>query len=194
MERKKKQFLSTRDKPKQTKTRSIKPKKPRKFSLQLGLQVQKSLKKTLLPKPGELEHWVEKILAELRKRKLSKHLAADMNICLVDEKESARLNEAYRSKKSPTNILTFSYDLPKEIASRLLYGDLIICFPIALKEAKVGGIKVDDHLVHLILHGMLHLLGYDHENDKEADEMEQIEIEILEKLKVPNPYANKVVI
>jgi probable rRNA maturation factor len=182
MERKKKQFLSTRDKPKQTKTRSIKPKKPRKFSLQLGLQVQKSLKKTLLPKPGELEHWVEKILAELRKRKLSKHLAADMNICLVDEKESARLNEAYRSKKSPTNILTFSYDLPKEIASRLLYGDLIICFPIVLAEAKKEGKKVNDHLAHLIVHGILHLLGYDHENDKEADEMEQLEIEILEKL------------
>jgi len=182
MKKKEKQSLPAKAKCTSTKVGPIKSKRSRKFPLQLGLQVQKSLKKSLLPDSGELQCWVEKILAELQKRKLSKHLAADMNICLVDEQESARLNQAYRNKKSSTNILSFSYDLPKEIASRLFYGDLIICFPIVSKEAKTAGIKVDDHLAHLIVHGMLHLLGYDHENDKEADEMEQLEMEILEKL------------
>jgi len=104
-------------------------------------------------------------------------------IRLVDEAESQELNLAYRQKNKPTNVLSFSYDdLPDYL------GDIVICVPIVESEAIAQNKVFQDHMTHMIVHGTLHLLGYDHEIDEEAALMESIEINILKRIGVDNPY------
>ncbi|MCK9635020.1 MAG: rRNA maturation RNase YbeY [Methylobacter tundripaludum] len=107
---------------------------------------------------------------------------------IVDEQESADLNEQYRHKSGPTNILSFPVDLPPGIELNLL-GDLVICAPVLEKEAQEQGKLLADHWAHIVVHGVLHLLGYDHIDDAEAELMENKEIAILNKLQINNPYS-----
>ncbi|MEE7627786.1 rRNA maturation RNase YbeY [Methylobacter sp. Wu8] len=107
---------------------------------------------------------------------------------IVDEQESAELNEQYRHKSGPTNILSFPVDLPPGIELNLL-GDLVICAPVLEKEAQEQGKLLADHWAHIVVHGVLHLLGYDHIDDAEAELMENKEIAILNKLQINNPYS-----
>ncbi|MGZ8152153.1 MAG: rRNA maturation RNase YbeY [Methylovulum sp.] len=109
---------------------------------------------------------------------------------IVDEQESAQLNEQYRHKHGPTNILSFPFEMPEgvqDIELNLL-GDLVICAPILEKEAAQQHKHLNDHWAHIIVHGVLHLLGYDHIDDIEAELMESTEIAILNKLNIKNPY------
>lgn len=118
----------------------------------------------------------------------------ELSIVIVDSDQSQLLNRTYRQKDKPTNVLSFVSDLPDEIVQALDHtplGDLVICLPVVLQEAQAQQKSVQAHLSHLVVHGILHLLGYDHElGEQEANEMEQLEIEILSKLGIENPYRD----
>lgn len=111
----------------------------------------------------------------------------ELSIRLVDEDESAELNSQYRGKTGPTNVLSFPFDSPIELEPRLL-GDLVICVPVVVREAAEQGKVVEAHWAHMVVHGCLHLLGYDHIEDEEAEQMESLEIEILQTLHIADPY------
>jgi probable rRNA maturation factor len=108
---------------------------------------------------------------------------AEITIRIVDNNESINLNNIYRKKKYPTNVLSFLVD--DEVH---LIGDIVLCAPVIKKEALEQSKKLEAHYAHLIIHGALHLYGYDHENIKDADIMEAKEIKILTKLGYKNPY------
>ena len=108
---------------------------------------------------------------------------AEITIRIVDNDESINLNNIYRKKKYPTNVLSFLVD--DEVH---LIGDIVLCAPVIEKEALEQSKKLEAHYAHLIIHGALHLYGYDHENIKDADIMEAKEIKILTKLGYKNPY------
>lgn len=118
----------------------------------------------------------------------------DISVRLVDEKESHQLNMHYRQKDKPTNVLSFPSELPEEILAMLNevpLGDLVICVPVVIKEAKEQQKSPEAHLAHLVVHGTLHLMGYDHEtSEQDADDMEALEIEILKNLGFANPYES----
>jgi probable rRNA maturation factor len=106
---------------------------------------------------------------------------------LVDRSESESLNSRYRGKGGPTNVLSFAADLPEEVALPLL-GDIVICAPLVAEEAAGQGKAERDHWAHLVVHGVLHLLGYDHQDPAEAQRMEKLEVEILNQLGIADPY------
>ena len=108
---------------------------------------------------------------------------AEITIRIVDNDESINLNNIYRKKKYPTNVLSFLVD--DEVH---LIGDIVLCAPVIEKEALEQSKKLEAHYAHLIIHGALHLYGYDHENKKDADIMEAKEIKILTGLGYKNPY------
>ena len=120
--------------------------------------------------------------------------AARITVRLVDEAEGRELNRDYRGKDYATNVLTFAYDegedmpLPEGLP---LMGDLVLCRRVVEREAAEQGKALDAHYAHLSVHGMLHLQGFDHEVDAEAEEMEAREREILATLGYPDPYAGE---
>ena len=119
----------------------------------------------------------------------------EIGIACVDNDESHKLNLEYREKDKPTNVLSFPSDLPDEMAEILdsfPIGDLVICIPVVLREAQEQNKIALTHFTHMLVHGTLHLMGYDHEtSDEDADEMEALEIEILAKLGFENPYLEQ---
>ena len=115
---------------------------------------------------------------------------SEIVIRVVDEAEMIQFNEQYRNKKGSTNILSFPFDMPDGIENELL-GDLLICAPVIERESLQQHKQLEHHWAHLIVHGVLHLQGYDHINDNEAVTMESLEIEILETLGFDNPYLDK---
>lgn len=112
---------------------------------------------------------------------------AELSVRIVDEDESQALNLQYRGKDKPTNVLSFPCELPDGVELPLL-GDLVICAQVVAKEALEQGKVLHAHWAHMVVHGTLHLLGYDHIEDGEAEEMEAIEIQVLLELGYPNPY------
>lgn len=119
----------------------------------------------------------------------------EVGIACVDNDESHKLNLEYRGKDKPTNVLSFPSDLPDEMAQVLdtfPIGDLVIAIPVVLQEAIDQQKTPIEHFTHMLVHGTLHLMGYDHETSEEdAEEMETIEIKILKKLGFENPYTIK---
>ncbi|WP_369980855.1 rRNA maturation RNase YbeY [Xanthomonas bundabergensis] len=119
---------------------------------------------------------------------------ADLAIRLVDAKEGRALNHHYRGKDYATNVLSFPAELPEGLPKGVklpLLGDLVICAPVVAREAAEQDKPLNAHYAHLTVHGVLHLLGWDHEDDKEAEAMEQLEREILADLGVGDPYAGE---
>lgn len=119
---------------------------------------------------------------------------ADLAIRIVGEDEGRALNRHYRGKDYATNVLSFSADLPEGLPEGVrlpLLGDLVICAPVVSREARDQGKAPNAHYAHLTVHGVLHLLGWDHENTPEAEAMEQLEREILAELGVADPYAGE---
>ena len=115
---------------------------------------------------------------------------ADLAIRIVDAKEGRALNRHYRGKDYATNVLSFPAELPEGVKLPLL-GDLVLCAPVVAREAAEQGKPVAAHYAHLTVHGVLHLLGWDHEDDKDAEAMEQLEREVLAELGLPDPYAGE---
>ena len=111
----------------------------------------------------------------------------ELVIRLVSPREIQVLNKDYRGKNQVTNVLSFTSDIPLEIGESIL-GDVVICVDVVREEAELGSKAFSDHLIHITIHGILHLLGYDHENLSSAKKMEGIEIEFLKKIGVDNPY------
>ena len=112
---------------------------------------------------------------------------SELVVRLVSPIEIQALNKEYRSKNQVTNVLSFSSDIPLEIGESIL-GDVVICVDVIREEAILGGKAFSDHLSHITIHGILHLLGYDHADLPSANKMEGIEIEFLKKIGVNNPY------
>ena len=115
------------------------------------------------------------------------HVKGSLVIRLVDEAESQQLNLSYRGKDSSTNVLSFPFEAPPNIEDNHI-GDLVICVPVVNREAMAQNKPQNHHWAHIVLHGILHLLGYDHIGDDEATKMEQMEIDLLNKLGISNPY------
>lgn len=111
----------------------------------------------------------------------------ELTVRIVDEPESQALNAEYRGKDKPTNVLSFPFEVPEFVPLQLL-GDLVICAPVVEREAKEQGKSLEAHWAHMIIHGTLHLQGYDHISESEAEEMESLEINILNNLGFNNPY------
>ncbi len=139
----------------------------------LSLSVQYAVESNTLPTRPQFRRWAKAALEG----------DAEMTIRLVDEDEGRELNRAYRGKDYPTNVLTFVYDdLPYTA------GDIVICPAVVAREADEQGKTLEAHYAHLTVHGVLHLQGYDHEVDDEAEEMEARERQIVTKLGYPDPY------
>ena len=119
----------------------------------------------------------------------------EIGIACVDNDESHKLNLEYRQKDKPTNVLSFPSDIPEEVLPMLdawPMGDLVICIPVVLQEAIDQSKTPIEHFTHMLVHGVLHLMGYDHEtSEADAEEMEALEIKILAKLGFDNPYTEQ---
>ncbi len=113
--------------------------------------------------------------------------AAELSIRIVSPEESQELNCQYRGKDSSTNVLSFPFEMPEGIELDLL-GDLVVCAEVVAREAEQQNKPLFNHWCHMVVHGVLHLLGFDHINNAEAEEMEQLEREILASLNIPDPY------
>ncbi len=152
----------------------------------LNLDLQLAYEASPVPSFEEFENWVR---AALQHPALELELEeAELTIRLVDEEEGTELNETWRQKTGPTNVLSFPFDSPPEVDLPLL-GDIVICVPVVEREAAQQQKANSAHFAHLVIHGVLHLLGYDHIEDAEAEQMEHYEIEILAGLGYPNPYC-----
>ena len=152
----------------------------------LDVAVSYALPRTGLPAANSFRKWVAAALdGRIRE--------ADLAIRIVDAKEGRALNRHYRGKDYATNVLSFPAEvaegvkMPKGVRMPLL-GDLVVCAPVVAREAKEQGKRLNDHYAHLTVHGALHLLGWDHENERDAECMEQLEREILAGLGIGDPY------
>ncbi|MDC7702643.1 rRNA maturation RNase YbeY [Vogesella indigofera] len=114
---------------------------------------------------------------------------AQISLVVVDEAEGRALNRDYRGKDYATNVLSFALNEGDTVAGMPLFGDLVFCAPVVAREAAEQGKSLDAHYAHLVVHGMLHLQGLDHEEDDEAEAMEALETVILGKLGYADPYA-----
>lgn len=114
----------------------------------------------------------------------------EMTVRIVDEAESHALNLNYRGKDRPTNVLSFPFECPDEVELPLL-GDLVICRQVVEREAQEQDKSLMAHWAHMVVHGSLHLLGYDHIEDDEAEEMESLETQIMTELGFADPYLSE---
>lgn len=144
-----------------------------------------------LPTLEQFTHWVQQALAF--EAKTENFPETEVTIRIVDEEESHHLNLTYRGKDKPTNVLSFPFEVPDGIELALL-GDLVICRQVVEHETKEQEISLESHWAHLAVHGTLHLLGYDHILDEEAEEMEGMETEIMQKLGFEDPYLSEKII
>lgn len=135
-----------------------------------------------MPSPVSFRRWVEAALAGARRRR-----AAELSIRIVGTREGRTLNRTYRDKDYATNVLSFPVDLPPGVRLPLL-GDIAICAPVVRREAAEQGKPEAHHWAHLTVHGVLHLLGYDHIEEAEAARMEALETRILKGLGISDPY------
>lgn len=145
-----------------------------------------------VPAESDFQAWVSKALAIAPVTGMGKPVSVGIRI--VDEHESAQLNRDYRGKDYATNVLSFSHDLPEMILDALdehPLGDLAICAPVVLREAVEQSKPAHAHWAHMVIHGLLHLQGHDHEVEAQADKMETLERSILKALGFPDPYQEK---
>lgn len=133
-----------------------------------------------LPTEQDIQLWLDKTIPQFQK-------SAELTIRIVDTEESHQLNHEYRGKDKPTNVLSFPFEAPPGIELDLL-GDLIICRQVVEKEAEEQNKPLLAHWAHMVVHGSLHLLGYDHIEDDEAEEMESLETEIMQAMGFEDPY------
>lgn len=146
----------------------------------IKLNVQYATDSPVLPDEKLLYLWTKATLKNLQKH-------AELTIRIVDEDEGTKLNEQWRKSQGSTNVLSFIHEKQTKITANFL-GDIVICAPVMEKEAKEQNKNINAHWAHIVIHGVLHLHGFDHNNPKDADRMEQLEIKILRNLHYNNPY------
>lgn len=134
-----------------------------------------------LPSAAQLKVWAKAALSGMEG-------VPELTVRVVDEAESAELNRTFRRVSGPTNVLSFPFEPPSPVQMSLL-GDVVICAPVVEMEAQEQNKIVDAHWAHMVIHGTLHLMGYDHENDVDAARMESEERRILAGLGFSDPYA-----
>lgn len=133
-----------------------------------------------LPSEQDIQSWLEQTITQFQPE-------AELTVRIVDSKESHQLNFDYRGKDKPTNVLSFPFEAPPSVEINLL-GDLVICKQVVEDEAIQQQKPLLAHWAHMIVHGSLHLLGYDHIQDDEAEEMESLETEIMQGMGFEDPY------
>lgn len=148
------------------------------MTISVDLQIASGSK--MLPAHNEIESWVAETLNDLRKD-------AELTVRIVDELESRKLNKRWRKSSGPTNVLSFPAEGTASVIPGLL-GDIVICAPVVEKEAEQQNKKLHEHWAHMVIHGTLHLVGYDHMDEVDAEKMEALEIRVLDKLGYSNPY------
>jgi probable rRNA maturation factor len=141
----------------------------------LALTVQYASRLHNLPDEADFRLWAVRALDR----------PAEITVRIVNAAEGRNLNSAFRGKDYATNVLTFVYHAPR---AKKLQGDLVLCAPVVAREAREQKKLLHDHYAHLVVHGLLHLAGYDHENTSDAAKMEKREIAILTALDIANPY------
>ncbi|MBV35274.1 MAG: rRNA maturation RNase YbeY [Rickettsiales bacterium] len=164
-------------------------------TLDLELQIATNAKG--LPQEAQFSAWAQAAVSKV----LNNQKPTALTIRIVSSDESQELNHQFRGKNRPTNVLSFPFELPEDLPPELMQellqemlpeekvlGDLAICAEVVAKEAEQQGKKLEDHWAHMVIHGCLHLLGYDHIKDEEAEIMEALEAEILAELGINNPY------
>ncbi|MEZ9597006.1 rRNA maturation RNase YbeY [Shewanella sp. 10N.261.52.F9] len=149
----------------------------------IDLDVQIAVEGFTLPSSTELELWVKTAIRDTMSE-------AELTIRIVEVEESQSLNSTYRGKDKPTNVLSFPFEAPPGIELPLL-GDLVICAAVVEQEAIDQNKPLIAHWAHMVVHGCLHLLGYDHIEDVEAEEMESLETQLIESLGYINPYKEQ---
>ncbi len=151
----------------------------------IAVDLQVACDNTSLPTQEQLTQWVETALQGLKND-------AELSIRIVTIEESQQLNSDYRDKDKPTNVLSFPFEIPPELEGvsdmENLIGDLVICANVVESEAKLQNKPLMNHWAHMVVHGTLHLLGYDHINEDDALIMEDLEREKLSKLDISDPY------
>ena len=146
------------------------------MSVEFSLSVQFASAAKTLPGRAQVRRWVAAALEH----------PAEITVRIVDADEAQALNQDFRSKAYVPNVLTFEYG---EISPGVLGGDVVICAPVVEREAREQGKSLHQHYAHMTIHGVLHLQGYDHLDPNEADIMEKREAAILNRFRIPNPYA-----
>lgn len=145
------------------------------------------------PSDAEFFKWVWQALK-------NEYRQAQIGLLICDEAQARQYNHDYRGKDYATNVLSFALNegddfaammAPQDDGKNILRGDLVLCTDVVAKEATEQGISLSSHYAHLVIHGVLHLMGYDHEQDDEADVMEALEINVLHQLGYPNPYSKE---
>jgi len=146
----------------------------------MRVTVQIATRRAGVPHARSFARWANVALARGSARRKSRD--TELTIRVVGAAESRKLNRTWRRKDKPTNVLSFAAEAP-------VLGDLAICAPVVAREAREQGKSPSAHWAHMVVHGVLHLLGYDHENDRDAQRMEAREANILAQLGMPNPYG-----
>jgi probable rRNA maturation factor len=154
------------------------------MSIEINIQYASNINN--LPKEELIKKWVDSSLNGYIED-------AELTIRIVDETEGTQLNEKWRNAQGPTNVLSFPYSELSELNENTqnIQGDIVVCAPVIMREAAEQRKSVDAHWAHMIVHGILHLLGYDHNNENDAKEMESLEATILRKLDFPDPYISQ---
>ena len=150
------------------------------------LEIQRATTSINTPDDNQFQFWINAIDVQQDK-------SFALSIRIVEEPEARQFNREYRNRDYATNILSFPVELPEGLPSHVrqtLLGDLLICAPVVAREAREQNRPEVDHWAHLTVHGILHLLGYDHKQDEAALVMESLEKEILNKLGISDPYQD----
>ena len=150
--------------------------------MRLKVNIEYASSEPLVPKRNTIVQWAQAAMEGYAQD------GVEVGVRIVDEEEIVELNRRFRCKPEPTNVLSFPFEDPPGVHTKLL-GDVVICAPIICREAHTRGAQASAHWAHMLVHGIMHLRGYDHQTPTEADAMESMEARILERLGFPNPYA-----
>jgi len=150
--------------------------------VRLALNVQNASTADWVPAEKSVRRWARAALGGSGRERV------ELTVRMVDAEEGAQLNQDYRHKSGPTNVLSFPFEDPPGVSTHLL-GDLVVCAPVVAREAREQGKALEAHWAHMVVHGVLHLCGYDHEDEAQALGMESLETRILGGLGYPDPYA-----
>lgn len=143
---------------------------------------------TFYPPEQDVQQWVDLVLTN-QSNQARDLTHSEITVRIVSEQESRSLNHQYRDKDSSTNVLSFPFEAPAQMEIDLL-GDLVICADVVEKESKMQNKPIAHHWAHMIIHGTLHLLDFDHVDEQDAQQMESLEIALLAKLAIDDPYQD----